>query len=72
LQVIQDTGLETHRIDEFAAHRMLGIICHQLIESLLQHRFSDDQLADEVENIVNAFRIDAKDVFGLVGRAGWR
>ena len=48
LQIIQNASLEAHRIHEFAAHRMLGVICDQLIKRLLEHRFSNDQLADEV------------------------
>ena len=62
LQIVQHARLKGHGIGETAAHGFLGIAHGEFIERLLQHRFADDQFADEIEHGVDALGIHAQDI----------
>src|SRR5580698_1985798 len=62
LQIVQYSGLKGHSIGEAAAHGFLGIARGEFVEHLLQHGFSNDQFAHEIEHSVDAFGIHAQDV----------
>ena len=49
---------------KLAAQRILGMKLGKIGERLVQHRFSDDQLADKIKHGVDAFSVDAQQRFG--------
>ncbi len=63
LQIVQHSGLKGHGIGELAAQRFLGIALAKLAERLLQHRLANDELAHQVEHVVDPPRLDAQYVF---------
>src|SRR5580692_5101193 len=69
LQIIQNPRLEGHGIGEAPADGFLGIAHCEFVECLLQHGFSNDQLAYEIEYGVDPLRIHPQNV--LWGCGSW-
>ena len=63
LQIVQHARLEGHGVGEFSADGFLGIDTREFVQRLLQHRLTDDQLADQVQDVVNALGVDTENVF---------
>ncbi len=63
LKIIQHPGLERHGIRETAARRILGMVPGEFIQRPLQHGFADDQLAHQIQQVVDAFGVHSQDVF---------
>src|SRR6185437_1644881 len=62
LQVVQHARLKRHRVRKAAAKRVFWKSAGKLVLRLLQHGFSNDELADQVENAVNAFSIHTQNI----------
>ena len=71
LQIVQHPRLEGHGIGKLAAQRLFRKALGKFAERLLQHRLADNQLAHQVEHVVDAAGIHAQNVF-LQGRRSGR
>jgi hypothetical protein len=64
LQIIQHPRLKRHGIGELSPQRIFGEALSEFQQRLLQHRFRENQFADQVEYAVDSFRIHAQQVVG--------
>ena len=64
LKVVEHPRLKSHGIGELTAQWLLGKASGELVHRLLQHGFADDQLADQVQNVIDALRVHAQCVLG--------
>src|SRR5690242_4489900 len=62
LKVIQNAGLKSHGIHKFPAYGVTRIASNQVVESLLQHGFCNDELSDQIEDAIDAIRINAQNI----------
>ena len=72
LQVVQHPPLECHGIGELSAQDIFREALSKFEQRLLQHRFRQDQFADQIEYAVDSFRIHAQQVVGAAGHGGRR
>src|SRR5260221_3902136 len=61
---IKAPPLECHGIGELSPQNILGEALSKFQQRLLQHRFRQDQLADQIEYAVDSFRIHSQQVVG--------
>src|SRR5260221_1838928 len=67
---IKAPPLECHGIGELSPQNILGEALSKFQQRLLQHRFRQDQLADQIEYAVDSFRIHSQQVVGAAWYGG--
>ena len=63
LQVVEDASLEGHGVGKFSAQGLFGEALGEFVQCLLQHRLTDNQLAHQVENVIDPSGLDAQQIF---------
>ena len=72
LQVVQDPPLKRHGVGELSPQGIFREALSKFEQRLLQHRFRQDQFADQIEHAVDFFRIHAQQVVGTARRTARR
>ena len=60
LQTIQHAGLKGHSVGKPGAQRVFGRLPPVFLNSLLHHRFSNDEFADQVQDIIDSLSINTQ------------
>ncbi len=63
LQIVQHPGLESHGVGKLSAQQFFRIGLRELVQRLLQHGFSDNQFAYQVEHAIDAACVHSQNIF---------
>ena len=65
LQIMQYPVLKRHRVRKMIAQRVFREARGKFIHCLLQHGFANDQFADQIQDLINTFRVHPQSIFRL-------
>jgi hypothetical protein len=63
LQLAEHARLKGDGVGQPAANGLLGVTLRKITHGLLQHGFADDQLAHQIQNIVDSLGVDPQNIF---------
>ena len=66
LKLAEHARLKSQRIREFPAQRIFRMAALKFVDGALQHRFADNQFADQIHNRFDTRGVDAERILGRV------